>query len=250
MSDITVALEYCNKGDIASLTGVLSDPSINITDNLLFDLLQTSSGNGNAVIVHYLLNLYNPKTLDDKVYRAAAVSNSIDTFKLIFARNPMCITEFFERRGTLLAIALASGASPEFIEYLLSIGADPSVSSDDTISPLAYAAHQYDSPAMVKLLTEHGAQLKGSGVLASAAKKGAVATVKYLLDQKADPNDPGSWPQPTLALHTAVKGGYLDICKLLLVNGADARLKDGSGKTAIDIARDTNNKEIISLLEL
>lgn len=250
MFDITAALEYCNKGDIASLSGVLSDPSITLTDNLLSDLLQTSAGNGNAAIVQYLLNLYNPKTLDDKVYRAAATSNSIDTFKLIHARNPMCITELFERRGTLLAIALGSAASREFIEYLLSVGADPSVSSDDTISPLAYAAHQYDSPAVVKLLIEHGAQLKGSGVLASAAKKGAVVTVKYLLDQKADPNDPGSWPQPTLALHTAVQGGYTDICKLLLNSGADAGLRDGSGKTAIDIARDTNDTEIISLFEM
>jgi ankyrin repeat protein len=139
--------------------------------------------------------------------------------------------------------------SKEFTEYLLSLGADPNAVSSDTISPLAYAAFQYNSPEMVELLLQHGARVNGSSALAAAAQKGYLATAKYLLDHGADINDPGNWVQPSFPLQIAVKYGHAEMVKLLLSGGADLELHDGSGRTPIDVAREGNNAQIIDILE-
>jgi len=245
----TKALKACANGDLPTLSTILSNSSITMTDNFVFDMLEDAACNGQDKIVQYLLNLYHPNHLDDKVFRAAAASNSIETFDLIYARNPACITEFYERRGTLLAAALSEGVSKEFIRYLLSLGADPNAISNDTISPLAYAAFRYDSPEMVGFLLQRGAHVNGSSALAAAAHKGYLTTAKYLLDNGADVNDPGNYLPPSYPLHTAVKQGNMEMTSLLLDLGADLELQDGSGKTAIEFAREGNDMHIINILE-
>ncbi|KAJ3506705.1 hypothetical protein NLJ89_g6721 [Agrocybe chaxingu] len=243
------ALKACTNGDISALTTLLSDSSFTVTDDFLSDMLQNAAANGRDKIVQHLLNSYKPNHLDDKVFRAAAGSNSIETFKLIYEINPACITEFYERRGTLLAIALGVAVSKEFVGYLLSLGADPNASSADTITPLAFAAFRYNSPEMVEFLLQHGAQVNGSSALAAAAQKGNLATAKYLLDHGAHVNDPGNWTQPSFPLHVAVKYGHEEMVKLLLSSGADLGLLDGSGRTPLDIARERNDTQIIGVLE-
>ncbi|CAA7268964.1 unnamed protein product [Cyclocybe aegerita] len=243
------ALEACTNGDISALTTLLSDSSITITDDFLSNMLHNAAINGRDKIVQHLLNSYRPNHLDDKVFRAAAASDSIETFELIYNKNPACIAEFYERYGTLLSIALCAAVSKEFIRYLLSLGADPNATSADTITPLAYAAFQYNSPEMVEFLLQHGAQVNGSSALAAAAQKGYLATAKYLLDHGADVNDPGNWTQPSFPLHIAVKYDHKEMVKFLLSSGADLGLLDGSGQTPLDIAREGNNTQIISILE-
>ncbi|KDR66058.1 hypothetical protein GALMADRAFT_1211428 [Galerina marginata CBS 339.88] len=225
----TNALKACTDGDLGSLTALLSDPSISKTDEFLSDMLRNAAINGRSTIVEYLLNSYNPSHIDDKVFRAAAASNSTETFRLIYARNPSCITELYERRGTLLSIALGAASSEEFIEYLLSMGANPNLISDDTVSPLAFAAFQYDSPRMVELLVQHGAQVNGTSALAAAAQKGHLGTAIYLLAHGALVNDPGNWIQPAFPLHIAVKHGKAEMVRLLLGRKADLALRHGSG---------------------
>ncbi|KAF8960825.1 ankyrin repeat-containing domain protein [Flammula alnicola] len=243
------AIEACTNGDLSALTTCLSDSSITMTDDFLSNMLRNAATSGRDKIIQHLLNSYNPNHLDDKVFQAAAASNSMETFKLIYVRNPACITEFYERRGTLLAIALGAKVSKEFIGYLLSLGADPNAMSGDTISPLAYAAFQYNSPEMVGLLLQHGARVNGSSALATTAQKGYLTTAKYLLDHGAHINDPGNWMQPSFPLHIAVERSNTEMVKFLLSNGADTELRDGSGRTAFDIAREGNNTQIIDLLE-
>jgi len=243
------ALEACRNGDLSALSTILSDSSFTITNSILFDMLQDAAFSGRDKIIRHLLELYNPNYLDDKVFRAAAASNSIEIFNLIYTRNPACITEFYERRGTLLAISLASVASKEFIGYLFSLGADPNAMSNDAISPLAYAAFRYDSPEMVGFLLQHGAQVNGSSALAAAAHKGYLTTAKYLLDHGADVNDPGNYLPPSYPLHMAVKHGNVEMTTLFLACGADLELRDGTGKTAVEIVREGNNAQIINLLE-
>jgi ankyrin repeat protein len=249
MSQVTNVLEACTNGDISALSTLLSDSTITISDDVLSDMLQNAVINRRDNLIQHLLKRYNPDHLDDKVFRTAAACNSIETFKLVYARNPACIVEFYERRGTLLAIALGTGASKEFIGYLLSLGADPNAISKDTITPLAYAAFQYNSPEVVELLLQHGAQVNGSSALAAAAQKGYLTTAKYLLNHGANINDPGNWVLPSFPLHIAVKHGNMEMVKFLLNNGADLGLVNGSGKTPYDIAREENNTQITELLE-
>lgn len=39
------------------------------------------------------------------------------------------------------------------------------------------------------------------------------------------------------------------LVKLLLINGADTKMQDKSGRTAADIARKKRNKKVIALLD-
>jgi ankyrin repeat protein len=64
----------------------------------------------------------------------------------------------------------------------------------------------------------------------------AVLTLQLLQHQKADPNlldDKGMGP-----LHWAVYGGYYEIAKILLENGANPNLRKSSGETALLHAED------------
>ncbi|EAU81606.1 hypothetical protein CC1G_02622 [Coprinopsis cinerea okayama7 len=152
------------------------------------------------------------------------------------SEDPSCITEFHEREGTLLALALRGAAPKAFIEHLLSLGADPNIISGDAIAPLGYAASRYgDTPDMVALLVKNGARIdRGTAPLARAAYKGHLAIAQYLLDNGADVNDPGNWDLPGFPLLDAVD---------------DPALVDGWGKTAFDIAREKGREEIVSLLK-
>jgi ankyrin repeat protein len=77
---------------------------------------------------------------------------------------------------------------------------------------------------------------------------GQLGTVKILLEAGADPNlideDSGITP-----LISAVRGQYLGIICLLLQAGAKTNDKDSNGKTALDVAKEIKNSEIIRLLK-
>jgi len=67
-----------------------------------------------------------------------------------------------------------------------------------------------------------------------------VATIKVLLSAGADPNaiDRGN----VTPLHRAVRNRCADAVRALLDGGADARRKNGSGSTPLDLARLTTGK--------
>ena len=239
----------CGDGDLAKLTELLSNSSRG--DNLPFtEMLEKAASKGHSDIIQYLLS-FNPSytIIDDQVIRAAIYSGSSKSFKALSTKEPAVLNVEQERRGTPLAIALASRASPEFLLFLLAEGADPNIYGDDTLSPLSLAAGLYPTPDIVKILLEHGAELNGSSALAAASSMGKVDTVKYLLEKGADPNDGGTRPLPFYALHGAVEKGNHEIFKLLLEHGADPDVRNGKGQTVLIKAQEIGNAEAIRLLE-
>ena len=80
-----------------------------------------------------------------------------------------------------------------------------------------------------------------------ACFKGNVELAVFLIRHNADvnsANDLGTTP-----LMYAILSQKIDLIKLLLENGAEKDVKERSGKTALDYAVQSGNKEIIGLIE-
>jgi ankyrin repeat protein len=96
-------------------------------------------------------------------------------------------------------------------------------------------------PRMTELLLKHGASIARSGALQSAANRGALDTMRILMQHGADVNElipEGSVPHHRQAeyrswtpMHFAADGGQLDAMKLLESNGARSDATDVNGKT-------------------
>jgi ankyrin repeat protein len=83
---------------------------------------------------------------------------------------------------------------------------------------------------IIKLLLSRGATIDktavdGSTPLETAAWFGRTAVVKYLLEQRANPNIAGFHGAP---LHAAVGGGHLEVVELLLKAGANPNIRIGA----------------------
>lgn len=102
------------------------------------------------------------------------------------------------------------------------------------------------------MLLKHGAKVdarnaEGATALHDAALAGQRAVAAALLDAGApiDARDSESQATP---LHRAASWGRVDVVKLLLERGADARLTDKSGHTALDLAVANGQNEAAALL--
>ena len=86
--------------------------------------------------------------------------------------------------------------------------------------------------------------------LYQAIVKGDTASVKHLLNDKADPNfikSSGPWMKVNMLI-TAVNQGDITIVKMLLENKADLSWKDGFNTSALIYAASKGNKDIVILL--
>jgi uncharacterized protein len=82
--------------------------------------------------------------------------------------------------------------------------------------------------------------------LADAAMNRDIATVRSLLNQKVDVNEPGKDGTP--ALHWIVRVDDLDTARLLIQAGANAKLADRYGVTPLYLACSNGNAAMIQLL--
>ena len=125
----------------------------------------------------------------------------------------------------------------QIVQTLLHAKADSEIQSFGT-TPLAQAAHAADAE-MVKLLLSIGANANAESlsVLSKLAKK----------ERKKGPL--GFMGYYNTVLHTAVEKNSPAIVKMLLTAGADSTRIDHEGMTALDIARRSNETEVIALLE-
>jgi ankyrin repeat protein len=148
--------------------------------------------------------------------------------------------------------AAAVGATARVAELL---DADPGLINRyaaDGFFPLALAAF-FGHPETVKLLLARGADVGQAArnpmkiqALHSAVTNSLV-TVKLLVEAGAPVNakqDKGWAP-----LHEAVNRGDLDMTRYLLAHGADPKQQNDEGTSAIGIAAEKGNQEILKLLK-
>jgi ankyrin repeat protein len=118
---------------------------------------------------------------------------------------------------------------------------------------LMYASEQ-GRVEVVKYLVENGADVnmkstaygcRGTALI-YAASANRITVMSYLLKHGADIN--ATTYNKETALFWATAKGYIKAVNLLLNNNADTKLKNKDGKTALDLAGDLNQKEIVLIL--
>jgi ankyrin repeat protein len=160
----------------------------------------------------------------------------------------------------------ARNGSIKIMELLIDAGADidgQSGKSGDTPLIIASYRHDYD---LARLLIEKGADVNkknhfGASPFWGACFMGDYKLVKLFID-KAEIDSPGKFPDVLkkkgekkqfvdnmTPLMVASKSGNIKIVRLLLSRGADIRLKDSLGRSAIDYASQFNNLDIKKLLQ-
>lgn len=98
-------------------------------------------------------------------------------------------------------------------------------------------------------LTEQSAVVTnyyGNTPLANAIAKGDVAAVKKFIEYGADVNEKSNGVTP---LMLAARYNNVEVIKLLLANGANVKVKDGKGNTALKYAEMSNATQAVDTLK-
>jgi len=143
------------------------------------------------------------------------------------------------------------------LELLLDAGAK----TDDKVAELALRkCVLYCDQGTVALLLARGVDPNadyylGGTVLMEAVERGQLTIVNMLLESGADPNQVGryeGWVQPVIgegsALMLSAKAGRVDLVRVLLDHGANPTATDVYGYTALRVAEQYGQGEMLELI--
>lgn len=176
-----------------------------------------------------------------------------DEVRRIVAAEPEALTKPMSRNENFqlpLHFAVRKNR-PEMVELLLDLGADPSATDGEGFSASVYAAWPGVDRRVIEVLARRGgvdlfgalalgdreraAELlrndpglaERDGALHLLAKRGDLESVRWLLDQGADPNARwGHWDAVVTPIHLAAGQGHVEVVRLLLAAGADPSIRD------------------------
>lgn len=147
------------------------------------------------------------------------------------------------------------GGHVDVARLLVSKGADVNQSARGTYNPLMMAVYR-SNVEMMKLLAENGARIENR-YLSMAIVHGSPSAVRFLLEQGANPN--GSYPvtpdpkqpgpKPVAVIIMAGQRGDPEILRLLIEHGADLKVRDQNGWSALRWAKSAKKMEAAKVLE-
>lgn len=188
---------------------------------------------------------------------AAAEQRAIGSVEEILKKTDYVIDETDAQGNTPLNIAVHNN-DIAMAKLLIDHQADINQQNSISDSPYLYAAAQGKTEILAYMLENATPDLAvhnrfGGNGLIPAAEKGHIENVKLLLEAGQEPidfqNDPG---YTALIEAVALRDGsklYQDIVKLLMEHGADQDIRDNSGRTALDYAKQNGYTEIEKILE-
>jgi uncharacterized protein len=148
-----------------------------------------------------------------------------------------------ERGDSGLILAMRNNSMKVFNLLLNANGVNLETKARNGDTALMVACYAGNKPAVEALLAK-GAEVNKPGwtALHYAAAIGNNDIVRLLLDKSAYID--AESPNKTTPIMMAARSGHIMTVKLLLDEGADATLKNDLGMTAIDFARQHNQKDI------
>ena len=144
--------------------------------------------------------------------------------------------------------AAAANGNLEIVETLIEHGADANLQDIHGRVPMFVALAEHHPEVARRLAEETDPDVRtvdGSTLLIEAARAEDVILVQWALDHGTDPNAVRPGKNNATALILAARNGNLEIVKLLLAQGADPAVTNDKGKTAIDLAKGKNVKELL-----
>lgn len=175
----------------------------------------------NELFEFLLKNGANPNIgTDNTPLIVAAQMGYINIAKLLikYGADP----NFQREMGYTALIGAAESTDCDMIALLLENGADPNIQDEDGITALYEISYENDDIDRIKC-------------------------IELLLKYGADPNIQCFMNKRTPFM-LAVKNNDFDIVKILLENGADPNIQDGTGKTPLIYAILKNNRDMVKLL--
>ena len=178
---------------------------------------------------------------------ALNLPNPMPVVKALFAKGAN-VNQADKRGFTPLMFAGFSG-NLELIQLLLAKGADPKAKTKDGLTYLKAIVFSTNLAA-VKWALEQGLEVKDpkQDFLTGAAMSGDFAVARLLLEKGATPNPPDDLGYSPLMHAVLTEASSLDVVKLLLEHGADAKVKAKDGLTALAFAKRKGWTEVIALL--
>ncbi|MFJ8513445.1 ankyrin repeat domain-containing protein [Lysinibacillus xylanilyticus] len=187
----------------------------------------------------------------------AVENNDVEKVEKILQDPSYSINETNDKGETPLLIATHKNYI-EVAKLLIEAGAD--INQQDNIQDSAYLyAGAQGKTEILKYMIEHAEPNQnivnryGGNALIPAAEKGHLNNVKLLLlDGKADIDHQNNFGYTALIEAVALTDGsvlYQQIVQELLAHNANKELRDNSGKTALDYAKEMGYTKMIEMLE-
>jgi hypothetical protein len=243
-SSPTALLAPISNNDLPALISAIREygsPSL----QLLNDLLAHAIDHNAITTIPYLISL-GASPLSDPPFSALYAPTAFPSFQHLILTGALDINLDLDPLGTFLILAVM-GNKRSHVVWCLEHGADANQGTfASRWSPLAAAAEYEADVGMLESLIGGGAHVDGSDALHTAAEKGRGDMVGFLLGRGADVNGVGfeycvsdsKSGEAGTALHFAVDGGSVGVARVLVEKGADVRIRDVRGRTAMERARE------------
>ena len=145
--------------------------------------------------------------------------------------------------------------------WLLDHGADPNKQCSIDLTPISYAVERASLSTISLILNRGGDVHKGELLQHAIERRTDVVDVLDLLLERGAPLNSKMYEKHYFswslyhfmclgtALHKAAELGKLDVVRFLISRGADTGVKDATGQTALDCAKESGHSKIVELLQ-
>lgn len=230
-------------------------------------LLKAAMDGNNTPVLKYLITKFkddqpsSPWQADYTVIMNA--TERLEHFKLFWEADPSVNMAYMGHTGNTPGLAVL-GQNIPLLVFLLETGVNPN-DAQLLHRPAITQAVRLGYSDIVGLLLDHGAHVKESNALAMALRLDRLDIMKLLVekggmdinaaqesasdDDYSGDDDGDDVANTGPVLHLAIAKGQTEMVRALLQDlNADPTAKDGKGRTALQRAKEQENREILNLL--